>query len=238
MRNHFSAAVATLSSPAYVAPCLPVAQSNPPSGTGWLHEVKLDGVRLQILKHAGSVRLYNQDGRDWTRRFPDFALAFLMLPCRRVLLDGELVTNDARPLSLRDEVAADDDCGSLTFCAFDLLHLDGRDLRDRPLSDRKDRLRALTASANINCLTTLDAFPDGDRLLQAASGLGFGGVVSKQRDASYASGRQPHWIAVPASSRPLLSGEGGDSYDVQIERAKRLSAAASLWLPTTPTSYR
>ena len=88
-----TATVSTLSMPAFVPPCLAQQQEAPPEGDRWLHELKLDGFRVQVLKDGRTVRLLSRHGHNLASRFPELALAMLALPFRRVLLDGELVAH-------------------------------------------------------------------------------------------------------------------------------------------------
>jgi bifunctional non-homologous end joining protein LigD len=186
--------VIVLSKPSYIEPCLATPQDTPPLGKEWLHELKFDGFRLQVLKDAARVRLLSRDGYDVARRYPQLALALLSLPARRVLLDAELVAhdNDGRP-SFRELLAQR---GTLIIWAFDILHLNGRDLRALSLGERKEQLIKLLDRTPIECLKLCEDFPDGTVLLDSAAKFGFGGIISKHRNAPYRSGRSPEWIMV------------------------------------------
>jgi bifunctional non-homologous end joining protein LigD len=186
--------VTVLSKPSYIEPCLATPQDTPPSGKEWLHELKFDGFRLQVLKDAARVRLLSRNGDDVARRYPQLALALLSIPARRVLLDAELVAhdNDGRP-SFRELLAQR---GILIIWAFDILHLNGRDIRTLPLGERKERLIKLLDGTPIECLKLCEDFPDGTVLLESAEKFGFRGIISKRRNAPYRSGRRPEWIMV------------------------------------------
>jgi bifunctional non-homologous end joining protein LigD len=126
-------------------PQLATLVSEPPVGTEWFHEPKLDGYRLLCRVGKGPVELVTRRGYDWTDRFPQIAKAARELPCRAALLDGEAVVFDAHGLTdfqrLQNAIARAD--SSIIFVAFDLLHLDGWDLRGASLRDRKSLLSAL-----------------------------------------------------------------------------------------------
>src|SRR5688572_4012427 len=126
-------------SPAFVRPCLPTAARRPPIGSAWLHELKIEGYRFQIIKQDRHVRLFSRSGLEWTDQHPEFAAAFRRLTCRSAQLDGQLVLPEsaANPNPLSREAG---DEPELVFFAFDLLHRDEEDLRTLPLRERQRRL--------------------------------------------------------------------------------------------------
>ena len=142
---------------------------------------------------AAKVRLYSRNGKDWTKRLPHFADAFLKLPCRSALLDGELVLPDESGAPNFYGVRSADD-GDLVFFAFDLLHRDGKDLRPLPLIERRRRLVRLVGRSDIPCPHLVETFEDGAALLRAAERHGLEGVVSKRRDTPYHSGANRDWV--------------------------------------------
>lgn len=132
--------------PRFVVPCTPTSRKAPPAGEDWLHEIKHDGYRLQAHVREGSVSLYTSRGNDWAARMPTIAASVRALPVNNAILEGELVAVDARgravfyelPSELKARVRA-----KLVYYAFDLLYLDGFDLRGARLIDRKRVLQAL-----------------------------------------------------------------------------------------------
>src|SRR5204863_9080525 len=127
-------------------------------GTGFLHEIKLDGYRMAARLDNGDVRLLTRTGLDWTSKYPAIAEALAGLPVSTAYLDGELcgVLPDGRTAFNLVQNAADrSSSGSLVFFLFDLLFLDGEDLRSLPLIERKERLKALLADAP-SCLQFAD----------------------------------------------------------------------------------
>lgn len=167
----------------------------PPSGDAWLHEPKLDGYRLQIIKEGRQVRLYSRRGNDLTKLLATIAEALQGLACRSAILDAELVLPDAkgRP-DFRGLHRGWRSAGAqLAVFAFDLLHRDGKDLCSLPLMERRRRLTRLLARSDVPCLYLVEAFEDGGALLRQCEALGLEGVVSKRRDASYVSGMSKNW---------------------------------------------
>ena len=189
--------------PDFVAPELATLVADPPEGEGWLHEIKFDGYRLQARIDQGKVRLLTRSGLDWTTKFgtavPE---ALAALPITRALIDGELVVEGAQGASDFSALQADLAEGRMdrfVFYAFDLLHLDGRDLRDRPLGERKAALRPLTGEGPIRF--SEDFAEDGALVLRHACRLSLEGVVSKRADSPYRSGRTRAWLKSKCSAR-------------------------------------
>src|SRR5262249_46524228 len=121
----------------FIEPCAPSRAAHPPLGPGWLHEIKFDGFRLMARREAACARLLTRRGYDWTNRFRLIANAISALPCRSCLIDGEAVVCDDQgfpdfKLLIRQRWFA-----SAQLYAFDLLELDGEDLRGEPIEKRK-----------------------------------------------------------------------------------------------------
>jgi bifunctional non-homologous end joining protein LigD len=190
---------------AFVRPCNPTATSQPPVGERWVHEAKWDGWRFQIIKAAGNVRLFARSGAAWTDRLPAIAEAFAALPARSAQLDGELCLCDERGRpnfhalqgTMRSRYP---DQAALSFHAFDLLHLNGADLRPKPLLERRKRLAGLHDAAEIDQFYLPDAFDDGAQLLATCGKLGMEGIVSKRVDRPYVSGPSRDWLKVKCSA--------------------------------------
>jgi bifunctional non-homologous end joining protein LigD len=124
----------------FIPPAIPKLRASPPTGDEWLHEVKLDGFRVQLHKHGQAVTIYSKKGSDFTRRFPAIAAAVLGLPTRSCIIDGELIVPDA---------TGEPDCrallhgrtrGACVYC-FDLMELQGRDISEQPLVLRQAQSR-------------------------------------------------------------------------------------------------
>jgi bifunctional non-homologous end joining protein LigD len=187
---------------AFITPSAPVLRTSPPTGLGWVHEVKFDGWRVQLHKgimsekHNQPAKVYSRNGADFTSRFHLIATAIAALPCKSAVIDAELVACDLQGQpdfrALMSRVANPDLC---CWC-FDLLELDGSDLRSLPLVERKARLSALIHKADLHALRYSDHFEDGEALLTEMARRNMEGIVSKKADQSYRSGKNPGWIKV------------------------------------------
>ena len=190
--------------PGFIEPSLPSPTDRAPSGRGWLHEIKHDGYRLQAHLENGRVRLLSRQGLDWTERFPTVARLFANLPAKVAIIDGEVVVHtEAGIASFAALVdALKNGSGDMAFYAFDLLYLDGFDLRDTPLGDRKATLARLLAKADDPTrLRYSDHIAgDGDAVFRHASRLGLEGIISKMEASPYRSGRVKTWLKVKSSA--------------------------------------
>src|SRR5262245_35743150 len=177
-----------------IAPCLPIATPKPPAGDRWIHEIKHDGYRFMAWRGADRIELFTRNGHDWTYRYPLVVMAVQTLPARSCLLDGELVVT--RP----DGVASFEllrrrrhDAAAILY-AFDLLELDGQDLRREPFVVRKATLASLLAKAGAGLRLTEHIEGDGATVFAHACKLGLEGIVSKLKDSTYRSGPSRNWL--------------------------------------------
>jgi bifunctional non-homologous end joining protein LigD len=129
----------------FIAPCLPTKTDELPSGSQWLHEIKHDGFRIIARKTGAHVRLYSRPGNDLTRRFPPIVDALARLRSRSCIIDGEAVACDDNGIALFDLVRHHRDNDSVFLYAFDLIELNGDDLRRDPLEVRKATLASVLA---------------------------------------------------------------------------------------------
>jgi bifunctional non-homologous end joining protein LigD len=191
--------------PGFVPPALATLKPAAPRGAGWVHEIKFDGYRLQAQVRNGKVKLLTRSGQDWTGRFGEAVAGALgALPCRTAILDGELVVEGAGGASSFSDLQADLAAGRadrFLYYLFDLLYLDGEDLRGRPLVERKARLAALIEGAPDPLRLSEHFDEDGEVMLRHACRLSLEGLVSKQRDAAYPTGRTRSWIKSKCSDR-------------------------------------
>ena len=184
--------------PGFIAPCDPTLRERAPEGSGWLHEIKIDGYRAQLHIHDGRVRVFSRSGYDWTEQFSQIARAAEPLSARELIIDGEATVVGKTGLpdfqALRRELAKKH-TDRLIYMAFDLLYLDGHDLRGLPLIERKRALQDVLAKAPAK-ISYADSvgLQDGETVFRHACELGLEGIVSKRRDAPYRSGRQETWI--------------------------------------------
>ena len=129
----------------FIEPQLLTSVDQPPQGDEWLHEIKHDGYRTLLVVDGKQARAYTRTGLDWTNLYPGIVSAAAKLNCRSAILDGEVIFQDERGASDFDALmsAIRWNPHKLIFYAFDLLHLDGKDLRDRPLLERRAKLNEL-----------------------------------------------------------------------------------------------
>jgi bifunctional non-homologous end joining protein LigD len=185
------------SMPSFVPPQLCRLVDRPPNGAGWIHEVEFDGYRMQLRVANGEAVLRSRGGLDWTQRFPAIAESARQLPA--CLIDGEIVAlNDqgAPDFAGLQAALSEGNTADLIFFAFDLLFADGRDLRSLPLSERKQQLRTRLESRKGGraVIRYVDHFAaSGDAVLESACRMLLEGIVSKQHDAPYSSGRGDAW---------------------------------------------
>jgi ATP-dependent DNA ligase len=161
--------------PAFVPPQLSLAVEKPPSGPQWLHEIKLDGYRMAARIDKGRVQLLTRTGLDWTDKYPSAIAAFANLNINTAYLDGELcgVDEAGLPTFAHTQAATDGEREvQLVYYAFDLLHLDGSDISDLRLIERKALLEPLLVNKpglQFNGHET----GDGELILEHAGKLGF-----------------------------------------------------------------
>ncbi|MDC9824885.1 DNA ligase D [Devosia sp. ZB163] len=193
--------------PGQVEPQLATAAQKPPEETraaNWVHEIKFDGYRTIAHVIDGKVQLITRSGIDWTKRYGDLPKEFARLPVKQAIIDGEIVVLDEHGISrfaaLQD--ALSEGAGNkLHFYAFDLLYLDGYDLRGAELIARKQLLAQLlgghvTGRSAIQLSDHVDG--DGEALYERASEMGLEGIVSKRTKATYQSGRTTTWMKIKA----------------------------------------
>jgi bifunctional non-homologous end joining protein LigD len=184
------------SMPEFIPPQLSKLVDHPPNTEGWAHEIKIDGYRLQLRVADGDARLRTRKGLDWTEKFPSIAASAASFP--DCIIDGEVAAfDDSQTLSFHALQAAlsEGDDSNLVYFAFDLLFESGEDLRPRPLTERKERLHRLLKSAGKRGpIQYVEHFlKSGDAVLKSACQVHLEGIMSKQIDAPYVSGRTEAW---------------------------------------------
>ena len=189
--------------PDRVEPCLALLAAKPPSGDDWAFEVKWDGYRLAVHVERGRVRIITRGGHDWTDRFPTIASAARELDVDAAILDGEAVVLDERGAS--DFGALQKALGGrggkrhaeeARLYAFDLLYLNGHDLRAMPLSDRRHMLEAVLEPTSRSILLSAEVDAKGEAFLGTACEMGLEGIIAKRRSAPYRSGRGGEWLKI------------------------------------------
>jgi bifunctional non-homologous end joining protein LigD len=193
--------------PAFVPPCLASLSDRPPDQGNWVHELKFDGYRIQARLDHGKATLLTRKGLDWTKKFSTLAKAIEKLPAKTALIDGELVVegdNGISSFSLLQQDLKNDRHDRMKFYAFDLLHLNGTNLADLPLTRRKDALARLLHRRPDPLRLSQSLTEPGTTLLRHACKLGLEGIVSKIADAPYRPGRGHDWIKTKCSGRQEL----------------------------------
>lgn len=194
--------------PEFIPPALATLVKTVPKGARWLHEIKLDGYRIEARIEHGRVRLLTRTGLDWTERFgKDIRKALTALPVQTAMLDGEIVVesgNGSSDFSLLQADLSEGRQDRFVYYVFDLLHLDGQDLTGASLTDRKAALEPLLASAE-GALKYSEHFDEsGELVLKHACRLSLEGVISKVADAPYRSGRGRDWVKSKCTARQEL----------------------------------
>ncbi|MGH8231045.1 MAG: DNA ligase D, partial [Steroidobacteraceae bacterium] len=183
------------SMPTFIDPQLATLVSQPPSSAQWVHEVKLDGYRMQLRVQSGKAQLRTRKGLDWSAKFPEIVRAGQQLP--DCILDGEIVAlNSARvpDFAALQAALSERKTNKLEYFAFDLLYLQGEDLRTEPLSQRKPRLRRLLGGKSSGAIRYVEDFAGkADAVLNSACRMALEGIVSKRLAAPYISGRVGNW---------------------------------------------
>ncbi len=191
-----------------IEPCLPSPAKQPPRGPDWIHEIKHDGFRLIACRDAAGVRLITRKGNDFTSRFPFIAMAVASLPARSCLIDGEAIVCDQSGLAVFELIRRQRTSGTAVHCAFDLLEVDGEDLRRLPIEKRKARLAKLLRKAPVNIIALNQHYDvDGAIIYKHACKLGCEGIVSKRLGSPYKAGRSAHWVKVKNPAAPAVRRE-------------------------------
>jgi bifunctional non-homologous end joining protein LigD len=128
---------------AFIEPCLPRPAKQPPTGGGWIHEIKHDGFRILAQRIDGRVRLLTRKGNNFASRFPQIVAAVTLLPVQSCLIDGEAIVCNGDGLAVFDLIREYRHDSAAVLCAFDLLEVDGKDLRRAPIEERKGTLAKL-----------------------------------------------------------------------------------------------
>jgi bifunctional non-homologous end joining protein LigD len=191
--------------PGFIEPALATSVEKVPSGSRWIHEIKFDGYRVQVHLANEAVEVFTRRGNDWTKRVRKIANDVWRIKAGSAIIDGEVVVpvaNGATDFSvLQNELRGTST--RIVLVAFDLLYLNGRDIRKLPLLERKAELKKILAGTDIQFSESLEI--DGREMFAHACKLGLEGVVSKVRDSVYASGRGNNWVKKTCAQRETLT---------------------------------
>jgi ATP-dependent DNA ligase len=197
----------------FIAPCLPTSAPRPPSGALWLHEIKHDGFRVIGRKTGKRVKLYSRPGNDLTRRFPLIVEALARLRSRSCIIDGEAVACGDDGIACFELLRRCDTDESVFMWTFDLIELNGDDLRHDPLAVRKAALAEVLARASPGLQFNEHLVEeDGPLVFRHACKLGLEGIVSKRRDSPYSSGRSRHWVKSKNPNAPAVKREAEEDW--------------------------
>lgn len=188
--------------PERIEPCLALLKAKPPIGDEWIFEVKWDGYRLAVHVETTGVRILTRGGHDWTHRFPAIEKAAKAYGST-MILDGEAVVLDAQGRS--DFGLLQQDLGGrggkrvtdkTIFYAFDLLYLDGHDLTNLDLAERREMLESLIIDPEGVIRLSEEIEADGEALLRTACAHGLEGIIAKNKNQRYRSGRTGDWLKI------------------------------------------
>jgi bifunctional non-homologous end joining protein LigD len=176
-----------------------------PSGERWIHEIKFDGYRVQVHLANEAITIFTRRGHDWTNRFKKVAHGAWHINAGSAIIDGEIVVPAADGSTdfsvLQNELKGSS--RSIVLVAFDLLYLNGQDIRKEPLVRRKAELKKIIAGADVQFSESFEI--DGGAMFAHACKLSLEGVVSKVRDSAYASGRANNWVKKTCAQRETLT---------------------------------
>jgi bifunctional non-homologous end joining protein LigD len=191
--------------PGFIEPALATSVEKVPSGERWIHEIKFDGYRVQVHLANEAVKIFTRRGHDWTDRFKKVAHDAWHIKAGSAIIDGEIVVPAADGTTdfsvLQNELKGSSK--NIVLVAFDLLYLNGRDIRKEPLVRRKAELQKIIAGTDVQFSESFEI--EGRELFAHACKLGLEGVVSKVRDSAYASGRGNNWVKKTCAQRETLT---------------------------------
>jgi ATP-dependent DNA ligase len=188
----------------YIPPCIPTRAYKVPTGPDWVHEIKHDGYRLIVRRDGDTVRLFTRRGYNWTGRYPAIAGTAIQLRAISFTLDGEACVCGPDGVAIFDALHRHGTVSEAMMYAFDLLELDGEDLRAMPLGDRKKRLARLLARRRVGIVLSEHTAEDGATVFQQACRMGLEGIVSKRLSSPYRSGPSRDWIKLKNPDSPAM----------------------------------
>jgi ATP-dependent DNA ligase len=191
---------------------LPKPAKEPPKGPDWVHEIKHDGFRILARRNGDSVRLYTRHGTNFADRFPRIVEAVESLPVRSCMIDGEAIVVDANGLSVFDLIRYRQHDSAAVLCAFDLIELDGEDLRQKPIEERKHGLANVLYREHDGIAFNRHYDCDGAIIFKHACALGCEGIVSKRLGSLYRSGRVNDWLKIKNPKAPAVKREAEEDW--------------------------
>jgi bifunctional non-homologous end joining protein LigD len=196
----------------FIEPCLPSPADRPPSGPDWVHEIKHDGYRLMARRNGAGIRLLTRNGYDWAARYPLICEAVDRLRVRSCLIDGEAVACDDNGLAVFELLRRKPEGRHVQLFAFDLLELDGQDLRSEPFETRKATLASLLRGSLPGLHLNEHLVHPGDVVFRHACKMGLEGIVSKRLGSRYRSGRTNDWLKMKNPEAPAVKREAEEDW--------------------------
>jgi bifunctional non-homologous end joining protein LigD len=191
-------------SPRPFEPCLPRPATQPPAGSGWIHEIKHDGFRILAHRQGRAVRLMSRSGHDLAGRFPQIVEAVGSLPVHSCVIDGEAIVTDDKGLAVFELIREHRHRVDAELCAFDMIELDGEDLRRTRIEERKRALAKLLGRFQPGIVVNEYFEGDGAIIYKHACTLGCEGIVSKRLGSPYRAGRSDHWLKIKNPDAPAV----------------------------------
>jgi bifunctional non-homologous end joining protein LigD len=188
----------------FIAPCIPTLAAKPPSGPDWVHEIKHDGYRLIVRRDCKAVWLFTRRGHDWTDRYPSITTVAAKLRARSFTLDGEAAVSGADGVAVFEALHRRRAAPDAVIHAFDLLELNGKDIRLLPLGERKAKLARLLAGSTAGIVFNEHTDEDGATVFEHACRFALEGIVSKRLSAPYRPGPSRDWIKVKNPDSPAM----------------------------------
>jgi ATP-dependent DNA ligase len=190
--------------PNFIEPCLPTPARNLPSGPDWLHEIKHDGYRMMVRRDQRGIRLLTRRGYDWTDRYPAITAVPNTLRAESFLIDGEAVCCDENGVTVFKMLRYRRNEALVFLYAFDLLELNGDDLRREPIEVRKAELDRLIRRSQPGFQLSEYIEAEAATVFDHACKMGLEGIVSKRRGSRYESGRSSLWLKSKNPSSPAV----------------------------------
>lgn len=212
--------------PGFIQPALATSIEKVPTGGRWIHEIKFDGYRVQLHIHNDTIKVFTRRGNDWSKRFKKVTGDAFLISAGSAIIDGEIVVPAADGTTdfsvLQNELRGKST--RIVMIAFDLLYLNGRDLRKLPLLERKSHLKRLIEKTAIQFSESFAI--DGSDMFAHACRVGLEGVVSKVSDSRYISGRGNNWVKKTCAERETLpiagfSLDGNDWDGIYVGRRRK-----------------
>jgi bifunctional non-homologous end joining protein LigD len=191
---------------------LPRPAKEPPAGPGWIHEIKHDGFRIMARRDGNGVQLFTRNGYNFAPRFTEIVAAVESLSVRSCFVDGEAIVVDRNGLPVFDLLRYRQHDHAAVLCAFDLIELDGEDLRAAPLEHRKRALAKLLRQKRDGIVLNPHYDGDGAAIYKHACTLGCEGIVSKRLGSPYRSGRVSHWLKIKNPAAPAVKREAEEDW--------------------------